>query len=50
MRRESFLVSGIGFERLLTASFTFGFFFLAHMGAPSGSETLGKNKQKTDAG
>lgn len=32
MSKESFLGRGIGLERLLTASLTLGFFFLAHMG------------------
>lgn len=31
MNRESFFVSGMGLERLLTVSLTVGFFFLAHM-------------------
>ena len=31
MSREIFFVSGIGLERLVATSLTFGFFFLAHM-------------------
>jgi len=44
MRRDIFLVSGIGEDKLETISFTFGFFFLVHIGLLSGDRAKGKEK------
>jgi hypothetical protein len=44
--RESFFASGIGLERLLTTSFTFGFCFLAHIRLLSGKKIKSKKSMK----
>jgi hypothetical protein len=44
MSRDIFLVRGIGAEKLETISFTFGFFFLIHIGLLSRDRAKGNEK------